>query len=93
MSRPTYTYKGFKLYIACPCVYRIDRLDDTYAYLERPPRGEASTVTVFNTGSWDAYAKASAKNEGESYGEMSARDAFHRWVDENYGDAYARKTR
>ena len=66
MARPTYTYKGSKLYIACPGVYSIDRLDDTYA-------------------------KASAKNEGESYGKMSAREEFYRWVDENYGNAYARK--
>lgn len=66
MARPTYTYKGFKLYIACPAVYSIARLDDTYA-------------------------KMSAKNGGESYGKMSAREAFYRWVDENYGDAYARK--
>lgn len=91
MARPTYTYKGFKLYIACPAVYNIDRLDDTYAYLERPPRGKNSTVTVYNTGDWDTYAKLSARGEGESYGKMSAREAFYRWVDENYGDAYARK--
>lgn len=66
MSRPTYTYKGFKLYIACPCVYSIARLDDTYAYMERPPRGKNSVVTVFNTGSWDAYAKASAKKKAKA---------------------------
>lgn len=88
MSRPTYTYKGFQLYIACPCVYRIAHRDETLAIFERPHRGKTGKnreVHMYNTGNWDAYALMSAKNEGERYGKMSARDAFHRWVDENYG--------
>lgn len=92
MSRPTYTYKGFQLYIACPCVYRIARRDETLAIFERPHRGKTDKnreVYMYNTSNWDTYALMSAKNEGERYGKMSARDAFQRWVDKHYGDTCA----
>lgn len=94
MSRPTYTYKGFKLYIACPAVYIIARRDETLAHIERPYiKGDGRRVIVYHTGDWETFADMSARHEGEDWGKMSARDAFHLWVDENYGDAYARKTR
>ncbi|WP_449317240.1 hypothetical protein [Rothia mucilaginosa] len=94
MSRPTYTYKGFQLYIACPCVYRIARRDETQAIFERPYLGKTGKnreVYMYNTSDWNAYALMSAKNEGERYGKMTARDAFHHWVDKHYGDTYAHK--
>lgn len=91
MSRPTYTYKGFKLYNIQDGLYSIDRLDDTYAYLEKVPKSRDGGYYALTHTVQGKYAQLSQRLARGEYAGKSAREAFHNWVDDNYGNAYAHK--
>ena len=91
MARPTYTYKGFKLYNIQAGLYSIDRLEDTYAYLEKAPASHGGGYYALTPTAQSEYSEQSQRlARGERVG-WNARDAFHNWVDKNYGNTYARK--
>lgn len=91
MARPTYTYKGFKLYSIQDGLYSIDRLEDTYAYLEKAPESHGGGYHALTPVVQAEYVELSQRLARGEYAGKSARVAFHNWVDENYGNAYARK--
>lgn len=91
MAHPTYTYKGFKLYNIQDGLYSIDHLDDTYAYLEKAPKPYGGGYVALTPIVQSKYAELSQRITRGEYAGKNAREAFHNWVDENYGNAYAHK--
>ena len=91
MAHPTYTYKGFKLYKVSDGFYSIDHLNETYAYLEKAPESRGGGYFTMTPTVQSKYSELSQRLErGERVG-WNAREAFHNWVDENYGNAYVYK--
>nr|DAN37687.1 MAG TPA: hypothetical protein [Caudoviricetes sp.] len=91
MSRPTYIYKGFKFYNIQDGLYSIDHLTETYAYLEKAPESYGGGYFAITPTVQGEYAELSQRLARGEYAGKSAREAFHNWVNENYGNAYARK--
>lgn len=91
MSRPTYTYKGFQLWSVCLGLYEIVRRGETYTYLEKAPKSRGGGYVAITPTVQSKYAELSQRIERGEYAGRNARDAFQRWVDENYGNAYAHK--
>ena len=91
MAHPTYTYNGFRLYKVNDSLYSIDHLNETYAYLEKAPESRGGGYFSMTPTVQSGYSDLSQRLARGEYAGKNAREAFHNWVDENYGNAYARK--
>ena len=93
MSRPTYTYKGFQLNKISDTLYTIDRGEMEYAVVEKCPETHCDDWIAYRTSILGVYGRKSDRINRYEGAAKTLKALFHTWVDENYGDAYARKAR
>lgn len=87
----TYRYKGFQLNKISNTLYTIDRGNEEYAVVEKCPETYGGGWVVYRPVVLGMYGHASdriTRNDGSA---KTLKALFTAWVDENYGDTYARK--
>ena len=89
----TYRYKGFQLDKIDDTLYTIDRGDIEYAAVEKCPEPHCGDWIAYRTSIPGVYGHKSDRTTRYEGAAKTLKVLFHTWVDENYGDAYARKTR
>lgn len=89
----TYHYKGFQLNKIDGTLYTIDRSNIEYAVVEKCPEPHCGDWIAYRTSIPGVYGHKSDRTTRYEGAAKTLKALFHTWVDENYGDAYARKTR
>lgn len=87
----TYRYKGFQLNKIDDTLYTIDRGDEEHAVIEKCPESCGGGWVAYRPHILGMYSHKSdriTRNEGSA---KTLKALFQNWVNENYGDAYARK--
>ena len=87
----TYRYKGFQLNKIDDTLYTIDRGDEEHAVIEKVPETYGGGWVAYRPHILGMYGHKSdriTRNEGSA---KTLKALFQNWVNENYGDAYARK--
>lgn len=89
----TYRYKGFQLNKIDDTLYTIDRGDEEHAVIEKISKTYGGGWVAYRPHILGMYAHESDRINRHEGAAKTLKALFHTWVDENYGDAYARKTR